>query len=394
MVNIKIQFPPLLLIGLGVGILFLPGLRTFYKYLPLPALLWVTFLLAECAVLFALFSKRYFRLLVWLTNPYFIFTVFLILLLVVWNGYLIADGLKTQMRGSDQDDCVLIGVGQLLNLRYPYTERSYFGNPCSTGPGMLLLYLPFVWLHAYALGATTVLAIVCVILRKIEDSWLIAGLFLTILLSCLALDELLIVGSDLVGLGLGIVMLGVTIPKVVSHKRYSLLILLGLICGLISATRLNFLLLFPFISLVLLFHSKRSALIFFSSALFSSLVPSILLYLYDSAHFTPLHLASKAGLLFSPLAMAISLSFCAILSIIALALGKRSLQDLPFCLFLTLFPMLLSLALADLSQRNFDFSQWEGANYLIPTMPLVAFFLAKFIAAPYSSKSNSTCNSY
>ena len=77
MVNIKIQFPPLLLIGLGVGILFLPGLRTFYKYLPLPALLWVTFLLAECAVLFALFSKRYFRLLVWLTNPYFIFTVFL-----------------------------------------------------------------------------------------------------------------------------------------------------------------------------------------------------------------------------------------------------------------------------------------------------------------------------
>ena len=387
MQNIKSWFLPLILIGLAVGILFLPGLRTFYKYLPYPDLLWIIFLLAESAVLFGLFSKRFPRLLLWLANPYLIFTVFLILILVVWNGYPIADGLKTQMRGSDQDDCVILGASHLLNLHYPYTERSYFGNPCSTGPGMLLLYLPFVWIHAYALGATTVLAALCVILKKIQNSWFFVGLFLTILLSCLALDELLIVGSDLVGLGLGIAILGVAIPKVVSHRRYSVLILLGLLCGLISASRLNFLLLFPFISLVIFFHSKISALIFFASALFSSLVPSIVLYIHDSVHFTPLHLASKAGLLLSPSAITVSLCFCAILGIGALVLGKRSLQALPSCLFLILFPMLLSLALADLSQRNFDFAQWEGANYLIPTIPLVAFFLAKFIAAPHTSKS-------
>jgi hypothetical protein len=68
---------------------------------------------------------------------------------------------------------------------------------------------------------------------------------------------------------------------------------------------------------------------------------------------------------------------CLILGLIALGLGKKNLTTLPLSLFLFLAPMLFFLALADWMNRGWSFAQWEGANYLIPVIPLVALILTQ-----------------
>ncbi|QCG92159.1 hypothetical protein [Azospirillum sp. TSH100] len=46
-------------------------------------------------------------------------------------------------RGSDRDEALTAGIQALLDLRYPYYERTYFGGRLSPMPGALFLGLPF-----------------------------------------------------------------------------------------------------------------------------------------------------------------------------------------------------------------------------------------------------------
>jgi hypothetical protein len=46
--------------------------------------------------------------------------------------------------GSDRDDAATIGARHLLDGEYPYTERTYLGNPISQFPGGILAATPFV----------------------------------------------------------------------------------------------------------------------------------------------------------------------------------------------------------------------------------------------------------
>jgi hypothetical protein len=131
-----------------------PNLRPIFKY--------SNFFQSELFIVYSLFVillvyllqknklKFYFSKL--LGSYWFVFFIFLLVSLLIWFLYPIADGLKSQMRGSDQDDCVIIGVKQLVSLLHPYEKTSYLGNPCSTGLGIILLYSPFVLFNIYCLA--------------------------------------------------------------------------------------------------------------------------------------------------------------------------------------------------------------------------------------------------
>jgi hypothetical protein len=77
----------------------------------------------------------------------------LALTVIVLYGYPIADSLKLHGKGSDQDDCVILGVENLLKAQNPYSSRTYHNNPCSTGMGVLIAYIPFVYIGFYELGS-------------------------------------------------------------------------------------------------------------------------------------------------------------------------------------------------------------------------------------------------
>jgi len=133
----------------------LPSLRAMYKYLPAPLhkLIPLCFLLAffVYAVLFR--TQKLFEITkVFLNKKSFFILLFILITLVNILVYPLADSLKYQARGSDQDDALIVGAKNLISGKNPYEAHTYFpGNPLSPGPGWLIMNLPFTTSGLYCL---------------------------------------------------------------------------------------------------------------------------------------------------------------------------------------------------------------------------------------------------
>lgn len=365
------------LIILAGSLLFFSSLRVIYKYFPAPEVLALLLLVIYLLVIyFAYVGKPIFRSFV--SNPIFIVIVLAITFSAIYFAYPIADGLKAQMRGSDQDDCVILGAQRLIQGLFPYSVRSYYGNPCSPGPGMLILYLPFVYFHAYVGGAFALLLTALASLRRQSYSWLEPGYFLFFLSMSLLWWELQVVGSDLIALGLGLVLVMTILPNIIANKQKIYIVLVGILVGLLASTRINLFFIFPFLSIFIFWYWNKGAFLFFFVALFFALIPTLWFYSLNPAEFTPFHLVGKAGILLPPATFIFAALVCAGLGILGIVLGRKSLSYGAASLFLGLAPMLCILALADIWNRQWQWSQWEGANYLMPILPLSALILAQF----------------
>lgn len=365
------------LITLAFGILFLSNWRVIYKYFSAPGLIALLIFFIYLIVFYFTCVRKSF-VFSWVANPIFISMVLIIIFALICFAYPIADGLKTQMGGSDQDDCVILGAERLIQGLFPYSVRSYYGNPCSSAPGMLILYLPFVYLHAYICGAFVVLLAALTRLKRLSCSWLEPGYFLFFLSMSLLWWELQVVGSDLIALGLGLVLVMTILPKIIANQQKIFIVLVGVLVGLLASTRINLFLIFPFLSIFIFWHWKKGAFLFFFSALFFAVIPTIWLYSLNPTEFTPFHLLGKAGVLLPPMAFICAALICSGLGILGLVLGKKSVHYGAASLFFGLAPMLCILALADIWNRQWHWDQWEGANYLMPILPLSALIMARF----------------
>lgn len=379
MLNIGSKFIRTYLIVLAIGILFWPNLRVIYKYFPAPGVVLPLLVVAYLLVIYFTCANKYLDS--WISNPIFISVVLFIIFLVIYFAYPIADGLKTQMRGSDQDDCVILGAQRMIQGLFPYSARSYYGNPCSPGPGMLILYTPFVYMHAYIGGAFALLIATLVVLRRESHSWLKPGYFLFFLSMSLLWWELQVVGSDLIALGLGLVLVMTVLPKIIEEKYRILIVLIGALTGLLSSTRINLFYIFIFLSFYIFWYWRSGALLFFISALLFAVAPTLWFFFLNPVDFTPFHLVGKAGYLLSPVALTASILVCTGFGVFGLMLGRKGLNYGAAGLFLGLAPMLCILALADISNRQWQWGQWEGANYLMPILPLSALLVARIIRA-------------
>jgi hypothetical protein len=321
-------------------------------------------------------------------NPLTILLFLTVVTITCWIAYPFADALKLNMQGSDQDDCIILGVNRILNFSHPYGEKTYFGNPCSPGPGLLLLYAPFVIFHIYILGAIASIVAVVLGLYQKRGDWNIAGLWLVALFSSLIIPELLAVGSDLVLLGNGIAFLAIALPPTVRNRNLTFAICLSILCGLVASSRVNFIVIAPLVSLFVFAGWRRGGVIFFCISMLVAFIPSLYIYLLDPTIFTPLHLAGKS----SNIAGLQMLAFGAFLSIgTALYSAFRARIDeafIPMGLFISLAPMLLSVSLGDLSTRQWNIAAWDGANYLVPLIPLAALILVNSNAKRSGIKSN------
>ena len=365
------------LITLAFGILFWSNFRVIYKYFPAPGVIaFLLFAIYLIVIYFTCIRKSF--AISWVSNPIFIGVVLFVTFVVICFAYPIADGLKTQMRGSDQDDCVILGAQRLIQGLFPYSVRSYYGNPCSPAPGMLILYLPFVYLHAYIGGAFALLLVALASLRRQSCSWLEPGCFLFFLSMSLLWWELQVVGSDLIALGLGLVLVMTILPKIITNQQKIYIVLVGVLVGLLASTRINLVFIFPFLSIFIFWHWKRGAFLFFFIALFVTLIPTLWLYSLNPTEFTPFHLVGKAGVLLPPMAFLCAALVCAGLGMLGLVLGRKSLHYGAASIFLGLAPMLCILSLADIWSRQWQWGQWEGANYLMPVLPLSALVMAQF----------------
>jgi len=355
-----------------VFFVLLPGLRAIFKYVH--DYQWAVFL-GEFLFVSILLSSSGTRLRSLLSNRYLLALIGIGMTVAIYYMYPIADGLKAHRLGSDQDDCVMLGVTRLLAGQNPYLDRTYFGNMCFTGFGVFAYYLPFVFFKVYFLGGLFALGVFFASVfygtRRNED----IGVLMFLVFACIAVPELLSTGSDLVFVGSGIALLSVMGMRVCTTKKWGPLLLMALLAGLLSSARMNFLVIFPLVSLFVFPHWRAGAAVLFIASGMVAIFPSLFIYSSNPAAFTPLVLIGKGQSILPASMILVAL----LLSIFGVAAGyvmsQRNVSKLPTAMFFSLMPGLLILSLGDLQQRSGIIALWEGANYLIPLVPLAAFLV-------------------
>jgi hypothetical protein len=367
------------------AIVALPSIRLFfvasifnkYKYFQGPYIYVLYFSLISICIYFVSFRKLNLTLTKAVDNVWLIAFVMFSLFIFIWYLYPIVDQMKLQLKGADQDDCVIIGASHLANFSHPYIERSYFGNPCSTGMGMLILYLPFVMLNLYPVGSLIAILAALSAVKLITRDNYSASTFLAIISTSLITLEQLVAGSDLILLGCGLVVMLIFTIIAVENKSYYWLIPCAILTGLLSSTRINFIVIFPLISLLVFAHWPRGMLLFFITSLFVAVIPSAFVYHINPAEFTPFHLLAKSGKLLPTPFTEIVACLSMLLAIQSALIVRRNLNLLPFSFFLTIAPGLIALSVGDLLlSRAGNIATWEGANYMIPLIPLAAALLS------------------
>ena len=296
-------------------------------------------------------------------------------LLISIYFYPIADARKFIGLGSDQDDCIIIGASRIIDLTHPYLQRTYLNNPCSPGIGILILFSPFVLMKLYILGSITSIIYCAALIAYYSKKVISANIFLLISLGSVIIPELLVDGSDLVFIGYGIAAISIQMVLIIQDKNYIKLFAIAVICGLLSSSRVNFLVLSPILSLLIYPHWKNGALVLLITSCITALAPSIALYMIDPQNFTPLHLVAKGESLLPPTQFAIVFIISICMLFYGLILSKKSAGYIPLAVLFSISPLLIGLAFGDLAHRDFDLGSWYGANYLAPLIPLASSIL-------------------
>ena len=357
-------------------LIMLPAMRPAEKYLG--SWLWWFPYAAICFLLLSSIALRQQGYLAQvLSSKWFIFGTPLIMAIVSTAFYPLADGLKVDMQGQDQDDCTILGVNAILSGENPHAKPSYFGNPCSPLLGAIIPFIPFALSNLMGLAGPVffTLSVALLYLQKVNRLQL--GTFVALIAGTPASLELMVNGSDFVFIGF-ISLVAVFMVKKSENKMLSNpeLLTLSVIVGLLSSARISSLIFAVSFGLILLFRSNRWIL-FTALVTIVSVLPNLAIYLSSPGEYSPLHLVAKGQSLvpggFYVLMFAVTL---AALVLGAYGLKNRVLDELSLTL-LVISPHLIFLAFGDLIfNRNFDIFWWEGANYLYLLTPMLSWFVA------------------
>lgn len=293
--------------------------------------------------------------------------------------YPLADALKLQRLGQDQDDCLISGSIALLRFENPYLEPTYFGNPCSPLPGAILPYVPFVALGVFSIAGVFFLSLTVFAVGS-QLGKVRSGLFLAILAGTPLVLELLVNGSDFIFIGCALVVLGLVIENTSYQSRRWLVFFSAVLAGLISSTRINMPIVLVFFVILLLLSRARGRFTAIGISILVSVGPAALIYVSNPYSFTPLHLLSKGQKLLPGWTLFAVLLVTAICLSVVFLSKKVSEKSVNFKLLLVTAPSVVSLSFADLASRSFEFAIWEGASYLMIIIPALSLLLAQNLA--------------
>lgn len=289
--------------------------------------------------------------------------------------YPLADGLKTQMQGQDQDDCTVLGVQGLLSFANPVSEPTYFGNPCSNLIGAIAPHIPFVLLNNMGLAGPVFLTMTLYFLLRTGSSSAQTGLFLSALVALPATLELMVNGSDFVFIGLSILV----VVRILELWRDGHLEgrlwpwILAILVALVGTTRINMLLFIIVIGIVLLAMKKSIVPLIVASS--TAIAPNVYWLLSDPSAFAPLHLIGKGQTLVPGALYLAMFGVTALFLLFGLIQRNWVKANLGLYIILSFGAHLIFLSTGDLVfNREFDLFWWEGANYLFLITPLIIWF--------------------
>jgi hypothetical protein len=186
-------------------------------------------------------------------------------------------------------------------------------------------------------------------------------------------------GSDMFVLGVFFVVCLYLIYKSTDRGGISAYAGMALLAFL-STSRVVFLYL---IAIVAFFLYRKDRFKYFRHICFSLTLALILhgyFFLPDPAAYSPLHIITKGDqLLTNPFRI-----FCIIAFLTAIYLTfkklKNNLRSWIFYFWLATAIPLFFISLSDLSLQKFNFSRWEGANYLMIVIPAYLFYFVMCLA--------------
>ena len=367
-----------------VAVQLLLSVRFFYKYVdPLPAVAYVAYVVV--GLLLWLVVVRHPRLLGLLGRRRTLGVGVVALLTLVSLAYPRADALRAVGRGSDQDDCVRTLVDNVVALRAPFGS-GYFGDPCSTGPGELVPYLPLAVWDGY-LVVVPVLAVLLGyrVLRVLTDPSTAVLLSLTQLVCWLFL-EMAATGSDL--LVIGWLFATATTASTLGLRRHDTVLTCvgGAAYVLFATSRLPLLAVTAASGAVLLAACGARALRLVLPVLLGATALYLATWAVAPARFRPGHLVGKSVRIVhdlgdSRLAWLLLLVVAAAV-VAALSVGHphrlvglvRERQE--WLHLLTITAPMAAVALWDLERKGFDPATWEGLQYLYLGVPAMLVAVA------------------
>ncbi len=364
-----------------LGLMFVlqfPSLRVLYKYTAASQHFLIYFyLLLIFAVYWIIFSKQILSLLNNILNKRWITWVLaVVIILINFIVYPIADNLKLQGKGSDQDDAIIVTASNLALGKNPYEAHTYFtGNPLSPGPGWIILNLPFALKGLYFLLTPFYIILLLLLLRKITGGYFSGNLFIILCISSFAFWETMVVGSDMFAIG-ALFTLSICAIFYNVNKRKVLLALSMLLFAFAATSRIIFIYILPIMGIFLWRRTAFKYLVYLLVASAVTVLLHLIFYFWNPAVYTPLHLLAKGDRLlisgFKDYAVILTL---AVLVFTYLKVNS-DISSWIFFFALSLGVPLFFVSIGDLvNMRHFNFALWEGANYLLVIMPIYLAYI-------------------
>ncbi len=366
-----------------------PSLRPIAKYLPTHFLIFtVAYGLASLGAITVIINflagKHRSRFI----NSKTLFSLIVVVITAVnFFIYPIADGLKKELRGSDQDDAIIQTGQMLLSGHNPYHAHLYTGNKISPGPGIILLAIPFSGYSRYFLFTPCALLITGLITADLTGSFLFASAFLLLLALDPVFWEIMVAGSDMIVIGILFAIATALLYKwqLVNHgigcqpaknsaRNWISGLVIAIFCAAIATSRVIFIELIPLWTLFLYKTNKRSALYFFCTSLTFALALHLSFYLPDPPAYSPLHIIGKGEKLVSPM-LRIVAALVAVFAGLWIALKtQQTLTSWMISLAIACAVPLAGASFGDLITHHWNFSIWEGANYLMIISPIICMW--------------------
>lgn len=282
------------------------------------------------------------------------------------------DSRKIIGSGSTGDDAIIIASQTLKTTGKLYDVHIDKITPISPGPGWVILNSGFILLDLYVLFTPFYLIVLFLILRKYLFNDKQLNLFALLLGISLVFWELFFNGHDILPFSLSLLSISIIIFQI-SYYKTSVwrFLILGFLLGILSTCRIVFIFLpFLFSFLIMNFNRINGVILLIISVLVNLCFN---LYFYSiNEQFQPLHLINKGLLILGP-EIFILLLITGSLGIFFLTkLKNNELILFNRKVFIVLGIFFVPIAYIDLMRVDFQFSNWEGANYL---MPIIGFYI-------------------
>lgn len=371
-----------ILLTVVVAVQLLLSLRFFFKYVdPLPGAAYAAYVVAGLLGWGVVLRSP--RLVGLLSRRRVLALGLVALLVLVSVAYPRADALRAVGRGSDQDDCVRELVDNVLALRAPYGV-GYFGDPCSTGPGELVPYLPLALWDGYFV-VVPVLAVLLGyrVLTLLTDRGTAVLLSLTQLVCWLFL-EMAATGSDLVVIGW--LFATATTASTLGLRRHDPVLTWvgGAAYFLFATSRLPLLAVTAASGMVLLAVCGARAWRVVAPVLLGATALYLGTWAVAPARFRPGHLAGKSVRILRDLGdgrLAWLLLVAVLAVVVAAAVVLHGLVGVlrrhdGWAHLLAVTAPMAAVALWDLERKGFDPATWEGLHYLYLGVPALLVVVA------------------